>query len=128
MGVSARGFSLIEVVIALAVAAMAFGIGLPAINTALLRQDELLQRTAALGLAQSKIEAFAAWQGPGGPAGEGERGGLHWRVSVGEVAREGAQGVTSGPRLERIRVDVYRAATAQPLASLAGQRLRGSMP
>ena len=124
----ARGFSLIEVLIALAVSAMAFGIGLPAINATLLRQDELVQRAAALSLAQSRLEAFGAWQGAGTPASAGEGGGLRWRVLVGEVSREGAHGAVSGPHLERIRVDVYRDAADQPLVSLSGQRLRGVAP
>lgn len=131
MGLSARdarGFSLIEVVVALAVAGMAFGIGLPAISATLVRQDELLQRTAALGLAQSRLESFGAWQGAGRPAIEGERGGLRWHVSADQVSREGTQGASPGPHIERIRVDVYRDAAEQPLVSLVEERLRGVAP
>lgn len=123
----AAGFSLIEVLVALAISVMVVGIGLPAVSDSLSRQSDARLRISAVELARSKIEAFTALTGRDDLPRSGIMNGLHWRVSVSEATPAGRSGVTAALMMERVGVEVLRDEGATPLISLSAFRLKRKM-
>lgn len=121
------GFSLIEVLVALAISVMVVGIGLPAVSDSLSRQSDARLRVSAVELARSKIEAFTALTGRDDLPRSGVMNDLHWRVSVSEVTPAGRSGVTATLMMERVGVEVLRDEGATPMISLSAFRLKRKM-
>jgi len=118
------GFSLIEVLVALAISVMVVGIGLPALSDSLSRQSDARLRMFAIGLARSKIEEFTALTGRDDMPRSGIMNDLHWRVSVSEDAPSGRSGLAASLTMERVVVEVSRDQAATPMISLSAFRLR----
>lgn len=120
----AAGFSLIEVLVALAISVMVVGIGLPAISDSLSRQSDARLRISAVELARSKIEAFTALTGRDDLPRSGVMNDLHWRVSVNDVTPVGGSGVAATLMMERVAVEVLSDEGATPMISLSAFRLK----
>lgn len=120
----ATGFSLIEVLVALAISVMVVGIGLPAVSDSLSRQSDARLRISAVELARSKIEVFTALTGQDDLPRSGIMNDLHWRVSVREVAPADRNGDAASLMMERVEVDVLRDEGATPLTSHSAFRLK----
>lgn len=123
----ATGFSLIEVLVALAISVMVVGIGLPAVSDSLSRQSDARLRISAVELARSKIAEFTALTGRDDLPRSGIMNDLHWRVSVSEVTPAGRSGVTASLMMERVGVEVLRDEGATPMISLSAFRLKRQM-
>jgi len=113
-----RGFSLLEVLVALAIFAAA-ALSMLAFSTVIVQQQSRLERkTLALWLAENTLAELRLLQ-PWPPSGQHERRvdnmGQQWRVdvSVQDTARA---------RLRRIQVDVFAEPDSVPLVSLTGYR------
>ncbi|MBX2869251.1 MAG: type II secretion system minor pseudopilin GspI [Acidiferrobacterales bacterium] len=111
-----RGFTLLEVMVALAVAA----IGLGAISKSLTSNvditDRLKQRTLATWVASNRLaelrmnrQFFAS----GGQTGEAEMGGQSWRI-------EEKYGATADPNISSVEVQVLEPDGKDVIASLSG--------
>lgn len=124
----AAGFSLIEVLVALAISVMVVGIGLPAISDSLSRQSDARSRLSAVVLARSKIEEFTALTGRADLPRSGIMNHLHWQVSVSEDASSGRSGLAASLMMERVVVEVLRDQGATPIVSLTGFRLKRMTP
>ena len=120
----AAGFSLIEVLVALAISVMVVGIGLPAISDSLSRQSDARSRLSAVVLARSKIEEFTALTGRADLPRSGAMNHLHWQVSVSEEASSGRSGPAASLMMERVVVEVLRDQGATPIVSLTSFRLK----
>lgn len=120
----AAGFSLIEVLVALAISVMVVGIGLPAISDSLSRQSDARSRLSAVGLARSKIEEFTALTGRADLPRSGTMNELHWQVSVSEAASPDRSGLAASFVMERIVVEILRDQGATPIVSLTSFRLK----
>lgn len=120
----AAGFSLIEVLVALAISVMVVGIGLPAVSDSLSRQSDARLRISAVGLAHSKLEEFTALTGRGDLPRSGIKNDLHWRVSVSEVRPTGRSGRAASLIMERVGVEVLRDQGATPMLSLSAFHLK----
>jgi general secretion pathway protein I len=101
----ARGFTLLEVLVAFAIAALGLGIALQAIGGGVSAGDAAAKRTAALLVAQSRLaeatalppedrqgrDADLAWQTRAAPLGPASEGGLRlYRYEVSVTAADGA--------------------------------------
>lgn len=120
----AGGFSLIEVLVALAISVMVVGIGLPAVSDSLMRQSDAHLRVSAIALARSKIEEFSALTDRDDLPRSGITNDLHWRAFVSEVAPTDSNGGAAPLVLERVGVEVFRDQGALPVVSLNGFRLK----
>jgi prepilin-type N-terminal cleavage/methylation domain-containing protein len=120
----AAGFSLIEVLVALAISVMVVGIGLPAISDSLSRQADARSRISAVSLARSKIEEFTALTGRVDLPRSGIMNDLHWQVSVSEEASSGQSGIAASLMMERVVVEVLHDQGATPMISLTAFRLK----
>ncbi|MBS0352458.1 MAG: prepilin-type N-terminal cleavage/methylation domain-containing protein [Proteobacteria bacterium] len=118
-----EGFSLIEVLVALAVAALFFGILLPMVVTTLDRTHADASRAEALRVAQSQIEIHAVIAHDMGGRFEGRDGSFAWTATIDQTETgAGAQGAASSFALRRVRVDVFQERT-QPIVSLEVYRV-----
>lgn len=72
------GFTLVEVLAALAIATMAIVMSLQLFNSTARANDRLIRETAARDLGRSLLAS--------GETGEGDRGSLHWRVTLSDPA------------------------------------------
>lgn len=120
----AAGFSLIEVLVALAISVMVVGIGLPAISDSLSRQSDARSHISAVSLARSKIEEFTALTGRADLPRSGTMNDLRWQVAVSEVASSGRSGIAASLMMERVVVEVLRDQGATPVVSLTSFRLK----
>lgn len=120
----AAGFTLIEVLVALAISVMFVGIGLPAVSDSLSRQSDARLRISAIGLARSKIDQFTAITGRDNLPRSGTTNDLHWQVSVSEVTPTPRSGATTSLMMEQVFVEVLRDQGATPLISLSAFRLK----
>lgn len=118
-----KGFTLIEVMVALLVAATALAAGIRATTGIVEREAALDARRAAGWLVSDRVaelRARRAFPPPGSNQGEAEQAGyrLHWRETV-----DG----TPHPRFRRLRVEVSEAPDGPALASLTAM-LYGGRP
>lgn len=121
------GFSLLEILVALAVAALFFGTLLPTMVTNLDRTQSDASRSAALRVAQSQIEIHMVIAHDMDGRFEGRDGSFAWAATIdqaetGAGAGAGAQGAASTFVLRRVRVDVFEERT-QPIVSLEVYRV-----
>lgn len=120
----AAGFSLIEVLVALAISVMVVSIGLPAVSDSLSRQSDALLRVSAVELARSKIAEFTASTGREDLPRSGIMDNLHWRVSVSDVTPAGKSGVAPSLMMEKVGVEILRDEGAAPMISVSAFRLK----
>jgi prepilin-type N-terminal cleavage/methylation domain-containing protein len=118
------GFSLIEVLVALAISVMVVSIGLPAVSDSLSRQSDARLRMSAVGLAHSKLEEFMALTERDDLPRSGIMNGLHWRVSVSDGSPADKSGSTASLMMERIGVEVRRDPGTSPMISLTALHLK----
>ncbi len=118
------GFSLIEVLVALAISVMVVSIGLPAISDSLSRQSDARLHMSAIGLAHSKLEEFMALTGRDDLPRSGIMNGLHWRVSVSDGTPADKNGGAASLMMERIGVEVLRDPGTSPMISLTAFHLK----
>lgn len=117
------GFSLLEILVALAVAALFFGTLLPTMVTNLDRTHADASRSAALRVAQSQIEIHTVIAHDMDGRFEGRDGSFAWAATIDQAETgAGAQGAASPFVLRRVRVDVFEERT-QPIVSLEVYRV-----
>lgn len=117
------GFSLLEILVALAVAALFFGTLLPTMVTNLDRTHADASRSAALRVAQSQIEIHMVIAHEMDGRFEGRDGSFAWAATIDQAETgAGAQGAASPFVLRRVRVDVFEERT-QPIVSLEVYRV-----
>ena len=119
------GFSLLEILVALAVAALLFGTLLPTMVTNLDRTHADASRSAALRVAQSQIEIHTVIAHDMDGRFEGRDGSFAWAATIDQAetgAGAGAQGAASPFVLRRVRVDVFEE-RIQPIVSLEVYRV-----
>ena len=117
------GFSLLEILVALAVAALFFGTLLPTMVTNLDRTQSDASRSAALRVAQSQIEIHMVIAHDMDGRFEGRDGSFAWAATIDQAETgAGAQGAASPFVLRRVRVDVFEERT-QPIVSLEVYRV-----
>lgn len=112
----ARGFTLIEVLIALVVLAIALGALLRSVGQAINMAVALKERTVALWVAEDRLaihEIRGDWIPVSVHDGSSTEGGRQWRWSETVSA-------TPLPGFRRIDIDVRRKGGRQPLAHLTG--------
>lgn len=121
---SEQGFSLLEVVVALALTALFFSAMLPATGASLERLADTETRARALAIARSTLAKHAAIARFEDGAFEGRQGDFCWRTSISQV-RHPAQPAspTSGPAgsfaLRQVQVEVSTVVDAQPVIALS---------
>lgn len=115
----ARGFSLVETLVALAIVAAMAGVVFAAIGANARAAGAMRQRRAAILLAQSLLAQATIAAGPYRLGERGRWGAMSWRASVrraGQGARDG------GPALEEVAIEV-RGVDGARLASVRTLRL-----
>jgi len=120
----ALGFSLVEVLAAVAITVMVLGIGLPAVSDSLQRQSDARSRMDTVALAHSKLEEFTALARREGLPRDGITNGLRWTVSVSEASSGKHRGAGLPLVLERIDVEVSLDQGAGDTTRLSGVRLK----
>ncbi len=119
------GFTLIEILVALAIIAVALGAGMRALGQATDGATLLKQRTLALWVAQNRLAASqlaVPWPQPGTDSGTAEQAGAHfaWRASI---------SATPNPAFRRIEIVVVDPALPEyALATLVGYVGRPAAP
>lgn len=117
------GFSLLEVLVALAIAAMVVAVGLPSIWQGLGRQQDASVRLMAFGLANSKLQEFSAISRRKGMPMEGTVDGLRWRVDLGLDDQPARAGLGAALSLITVQVEVAEVGSVEPLVRLDAMRL-----
>ena len=110
----ARGFTLLEILVALAVLALSLGALVTAVSSQVRNTAYLEQRTLAQWVAGNAIAGFrleAAWDAPGVRRGRSEMGGRAWAWRAVTVA-------TDDPDLRRVEVSVAPEESDEPLVTL----------
>jgi general secretion pathway protein I len=110
----ARGFTLLEILVALAVLALSLGALVTAVssqtrNTAYLVERTLAQWVAGNALAQIRLEG--TWSEPGERSGRSEMGGRSWTWRA-------VSSATDDPDLQRLEVSVAPDETGEALVTL----------
>lgn len=121
---SQTGFSLLEVLVALAIAAMVAGVALPAVWQSMARQQDANVRLMAFDLANSKLQEFSAVSQRKDVPTEGTVNGLHWRVAAGSAVEPVGAGLVAAISLENFQVEVAGIGETEPLVSLSAIRLK----
>ena len=114
------GFTLLEVMVALAVAA----IGLGAISKSMISNvdvaDRLLQRSLGTWVASNRmaeLRMYRQFSSAGGQSGEAEMGGIKWRI-------EEEYSTTADPNISRVDIAVYPEDENSKVAALTGYLAR----
>lgn len=114
------GFTLLEVMVALAVAA----IGLGAISKSMTSQvgvvDRLKQRSLATWVASNRmaeLRMYRQFSSAGGQSGEAEMGGITWRI-------EEEYSTTADPNISRVDIAVFASGEDREVAFLTGYLAR----
>jgi general secretion pathway protein I len=102
---ASRGFSLLELLVALSIMAMALGLLYQASTGALRGVGDLDVEERANLMAQSLLEARDAVPAAGWTE-SGSAGGMNWQVSTGAYDTPVARDVPAVPRLHEVRVVV----------------------
>ena len=119
---SVAGFTLIEVVVALVIFAVALSAAVRSANIAADGTFELRERLAGTWVAQDHLTEYAArplWPDIGARQGSAEQAGMQfaWRETVSS---------TPNPRVRRVEVQVYPARTPDhAVATMVGYATRG---
>lgn len=99
--------------------------GLPALAQTAGRLAELRTHSAALALAQAKLETYRHDYSDPPRAYAGEQAGLQWRITVEAILPDGMAGPVIGPHgLQRVTAEVGRDPQSPPLVVLSAHRLR----
>lgn len=106
------GFSLIEALVALAILAIATVGLMRTVESHIDSTRGVERRTAAMWVAENKLAELEV-RTPAPDADQVEMLGEQWRVAI---TRRG----TDDPEIQRVRIEVYPAQEATPLASLDG--------
>lgn len=119
----ARGFTLVEVLVALAILAIALAAASRASAMMADSSGELRQRLLAGWVAQNRLaelQARRAWPGAGSNEGEVEQAGqtLTWRETV---------STTPNPAFRRIEISVSESGSTHVLARLTGYLARAEV-
>ena len=117
-----RGFSLIEVLVSLAVCALFLAVLLPASSAALQRLRLSQLQVQAHALAAEKIELLSAWPAREPVPREGTEGSLHWSV-LQTAFDTGAGEESPAASLRQFRIRVEVPGDPSPLVELLVQRL-----
>lgn len=116
-GGTPHGFTLLEVLVALAILAVALAASLRATGIAASSSEGLRDRLAATWVAQNRLALHQAqrdWPKPGNSGGEAELGGMRFQWQ--EVVSD-----TPNPRFRRLEVKVFVPGRLDaPLAQLTG--------
>lgn len=118
------GFTLIEVLIALAVLAIALAAVIRTVGQAINHTAALRDRVVALGIAQDRLAGHRLlrdWPNVGTASGTREQGGREWRW------QETVSG-TDSPQLRRIEIEVRDANDKEVLAVLVGTLRQAKAP
>lgn len=110
------GFTLLEVLVALAILAIALTAAMRAISVASTQTQEINERMLAEWVAQNRIatyRAFSQWVEPGINTGEAEEGGVQFRYEENIKA-------TANQLFRRIDVSVYKIGSESRLAVVTG--------
>ena len=114
------GFTLLEVMVALAIAA----IGLGAISKSMTSQvdvaDRLKQRSLATWVASNRmaeLRMYRQFSSAGGQSGEAEMGGITWRV-------EEEYSTTADPNISRVDIAVFASEDDREVVSLTSYLAR----
>lgn len=116
---SERGFSLLEVLVAFAAAALLLGAMLPATMASLDRLAQIKQRSIALSMARNVLEYHLAVAQLDEGAFQGKGKTLSWRATI---ARVDHVNHTEPVALREVRVEVF-SNSGQVLSSLAAYRV-----
>jgi prepilin-type N-terminal cleavage/methylation domain-containing protein len=117
-----RGFSLIEVLVSLAVCGLFLAVLLPAGTAAIERQRFSQLQVQAHSLAAQKIELLSVWPAALPSPSEGAEGPLQWSIQA--IAIDTAVGDDSpAATLRHFRIKIDAAGQATPLLDLRIQRL-----
>jgi general secretion pathway protein I len=113
---ASRGFTLLEILVALAVLAIALTATARGIGAAIDTTAELRERTLARWIAEDKLallELSRAWPAPDTTEGDAEMGGrkYRWRQQV---------STTPVARMRRVELGVFLPGAETPLARLTG--------
>lgn len=110
------GFTLLEVMVALAVAA----IGLGAISKSMISNvgvaDQLKQRTLGTWVASNRmaeLRMYRQFSSTGGQSGQAEMGGVKWRI-------EEEFSSTADPNISKVNITVFAESDDRNVASLTG--------
>lgn len=118
-----RGFSLLETLVTLAVAALFFGVLLPLIVTNLDRIKADTLRAEALLVAQNQMDAHAVIAMEMEGHFEGQDGSFSWTATIEPSEMKDRSAGTAGLfSLRRVHVDVFFQG-GQPLVSLEAYRI-----
>lgn len=118
-----NGFSLLEILIALAVAALFFGTLLPTVVTNLDRVQRDASHAAAFRVAHSQIEIHAVIAHDMEGRFEGQDGLFPWTATIDQMESGAGMRYTVSPfALRRVRVDVLQE-RSQPFVSLEVYRV-----
>ena len=119
-----RGYTLLEVLVALITVSLFLTIMLPATLASLKRIELSSKKDRALFLAKSKIEWLSTLPGVDVGTAKGETDGLLWEVTVTDLSNiSPAIGANIGVSLRGLNVRVMEGKSASPLAVVSAQRL-----
>jgi general secretion pathway protein I len=116
-----RGFTFIEILIALAILAVALAAEVRSVGAAAEGTLELKERLLATWIAQDRLAEYTArslWPDPGSRQGGNAQGGVqfNWRETV---------SATGNPRYRRVEVEVFATrASDRPVATFVGYAVR----